>query len=563
MTARLIYFTSASALLLSLFAFALPVRAQATDPNVNPNGLPDSALVKGCALPGGGLPPVSVGQTSTSGIFVPVNDSAVMANTSGTMFNTGMLVYKECVLRETVDAQRHYVTAVQTARSLSAFQTGHNGNPLYQVNPRTEPLSVIDQETERRLSNSTFDTLNPAFRDAIKQATLQGYARSTRRPTDFLTCPYQGDLKAALHNNAQGSVLDAMGIIANNPGCNPFIAEAMTLQTLDSYNASALANYYAQLSYGQGIYPRTITNEDGDTIVTTPASLVRSMNEMFLQSGYQQNQHANNVNEMVSGLFANIATQVISSNQGLGSLFQPLGGGVSGPSYLATVVQQAANGITQSNGNAALQILNAALAVEVAYNQAISAIANTLTQGIGQLRNTEKACWVSLIQNVCKAGTLSADGTHCTDTAGNSLTRIATSTQFSQAVVVNQISPLASSTLANLAKSNTAITLLNQIIAAVASNPNAAQQAAAIAQYNALVSQGAFHTQTDVSNVQNQQGVVTTAVTNLLQNIATVWTGTDANGSPTIPWDQSISPGTGWCNFQNQPTLALWDTKWK
>jgi hypothetical protein len=562
MTTRLIYTVSTSVLVLSFFTLALPARAQTTTDTTNPNGLPDSALITSCA-PKGEKPPQGVGQMSGGGIFVPVNDAAVTANTNQIVFNTGMLEYKECVLREIVDAQRKYVTAVQIARSLSAFQTGRDGNPLYQVNPRTEPLGVTDQETERRLNDGTFDTLDPLLRDPIKRAIRREYARATRKPTDFLSCPYQGDLNAALHNNIpEGSVLSTLWTIASNPACNPIFAKAMAMQALDSYNASALANYYAQLSYGQGIYPRTIINEDGDTIVTTPASLVRSMNEMFLQSGYQQNQHANNVSEMVSGLFANIATQVISSSQGIKSLFQPLNG-VSGPSYLTTVIQQAANGITQSHGNAALQVLNAALAVEVAYNQAVSAIANILTQGIGKLRDTEKACWVSLTQNICKAGTLSADGTHCTDMSNNTLTHIATSTQFSQAVVVSQISQLASSTLANLAKSNTAITLLNQIIATIVNNPTPAQQAAAIAQYNKLASQGAFHTQTDVSNVQKQQGAVTTAIADLVQNTTTIWTGTDTNGSPTIPWDQTINPGTGWCNYQNQPTLTLWDVKWK
>lgn len=388
----------------------------------------------------------------------------------------------------------------------------------------------------------------------------QRYYRATREPTASLTCPYQGDLQAVYDGTPSGSTLDALWAL-RNPACNRFWAEEMAEQKMAGYRNAVSADFYRNLNYGQGFLPVTTINAEGDTIVMTPSSVVKSMNQMFLESGYRQNEAANNVNEMVSGLFANIATHIISNPQGIRSLLQPYGS--SGSLYIDRVVQQAANGITQSTGNAALQILNAALTIEQAYNQIVSAIANLFTQTIGQLRAAEQQCWASLIQNICTTGTYATSTASCMSTSGDALTRIATSTQFSQAVIDNQIQPLASSTLANITRSNAAITILNEIIATVSGNPTAAAQSAAIARYNTLLSAGAFHTETDVANAQNQRTAVTTAMTTLVQNTVSIWTGTDANGSPTIPWDGTINPGTGWCNYQNTATKALWIARWK
>ncbi len=517
--------------------------------------------ITNCTL--NGQQPVAVGTRTASGTYVPVADQAVITNTSDIIKNTGILVYKECVLRGLVDAQRIAETSTIVRNGTNAYNTGRGGSPLFvQILQKEKMYIAADPEILRILDNGTFDRLDPLYRNEIKNAIGQGYYRATRRANDF-GCPYTG-LQAALQGTPQGSVQAALTAM-RDPRCNPYMAAELSYQEAMARVQSNVETFDRNVDWGQGTYPQIQLDPNGnyvftgDTMVTAPASIMRTMQEQLLTSGFRQQENANNVGEMVSMLFAGVGNQIISSNQGLTGLSQGAAGG--GGSFLDQVVSQSGGQLTTVTGNATLQLLSAALAVERAYNQAVSAIAQNLTQTIAQLRAVERQCWTSTIQAVCAAGTLSADGKSCTGTSGSNLTRIATSTQFSQAVVTNNIAALATSTAANLTKSDTAITRLSQFISAVSSNPGS--QASVLSQYNQQAAQGAFHTQPDVTAAQAQQQTVISATGNLVVNTINVWAGTDSDGSSTIPWDNSIYLGTGWCNYQNQTTLNKWDQLWR
>src|SRR3989344_5866575 len=77
----------------------------------------DANVVASCRNVNGALSS-SVGVTAvTGGAFVPVNDAAVT-------LNTGILVYKECVLRNLVNEQRKSATAQLVTNSSNNFLTG-------------------------------------------------------------------------------------------------------------------------------------------------------------------------------------------------------------------------------------------------------------------------------------------------------------------------------------------------------------------------------------------------------------------------------------------------------
>ena len=519
----------------------------------------DAAQITTCSQ--NGQQPVAVGTRVASGTYVPVADQAVITNTSDIIKNTGILVYKECILREIVNAQRKAATAGQIRNAVVTFMSGRDGNPLFSQDINHEVLvDESDPALLRTLQDGTLDTLNPAFKNAVIRAVGQGYYNATRRPQNAFTCPYQGNLTAVLNGNIQGSVPDALWAMGRM-SCNPIFAVEMAHQKAFERIAVESENLKTRLSWGQGIYQRQTIDENGNIITQTPGSIVKTMIEQQLTSGFRQQESANNVAEMVGTLFSNISTQILSNNQGLSSLTN---GTTGSGSFLDQVVAQAGGQVVQSTTNAALQTLNNVLAIEITYNRVVSAIATDLTQTIGRLRGVENQCWASVTQNVCATGTLSADGKTCTSTSttGVSLT-IATSTQFSQAVIDAQIMALASSTFADLTKSNNAITALNSIIRDVANTASTTGQTAAIIRYNALVQQGAFHSQSDVTNIQIQQQSIFAATTNLIQNTINTWAGTDTNGNSTIAWDNTINPGTGWCNYQSQSTLDQWIAKWR
>ncbi len=261
---------------------------------------------------------------------------------------------------------------------------------------------------------------------------------------------------------------------------------------------------------------------------------------------------------MVGALFAGISTQVLSGNGGgLAGLTQPIG---NQPSYLDQAVAQTTQDLQGSIANAALANLTAALQVEQQYFNIMSAIAANLTDTIGKLRSGEQQCWAQLETHVCAT---SAGGNACADSNGDNL-QIATSTAFSQAIVGSQIAPLASTTINNLKISQQALTLINNLIKGV-TGASADAQAVAIEQLNSLIVNHQLHQQPDIRTAQSQQQSVQNAMQTLAQNTLQLWAGTNPNDSTqtNIPWDSSITPGTGWCNFQNQTTLQMWIQKWK
>ena len=547
---------------IGLIVFALSTVAAFAQSTTAPPTNPDAAQIRNCSQ--AGQVPVSVGTTQASGTYVPVADQAVITNSSMTVFNTGMLVYKECTLREIVNAQRIAATSILVANGTSAFMTSRNGGPLSVQKRGPERVYLAsDPQILLNLSNSTFNTIPQLYQNAVKQAVGQGYYAATRNPSAEFTCPYQG-LDTAFTGHPQGSTMDAI-LAIGTLACNPVLSSEAAKERAMQYSLAVVDDLDTAVSEGQGIYPRLRPDANGNYIfttdaeITTPASFVRDIELQLLTSGFRQQEAANNVNEMVGTLFSNVGTQILSNNQGINSLLQPTANG--GASFLSQVVSQSGGQLTQITGNGVLQVLSAALTLERTYNQTVSAIATNLTQTITQLRAVEKQCWASLAQNVCTSGSISADGKSCTAVSGNNLTNIATSTAFSQAVVDNNIISLASTTLVSLNKSNTAITALNQFIAAVIANPG--NQAAVLAQFKQLAAQGAFHSQSDVSTAQSQLQTVTTATGNLVSNTINTWAGTDSQGASTIPWDNSIDPGEGWCNYQNQPTLNAWDLKWR
>src|SRR3989338_4504606 len=78
---------------------------------------------------------MSVGSmAATGGVYVPVADATVE-------LNTGILVYKECILREIIVRQREAATAAFGKRAAIGIQTGRDGRPQYVVNQAQERLT--------------------------------------------------------------------------------------------------------------------------------------------------------------------------------------------------------------------------------------------------------------------------------------------------------------------------------------------------------------------------------------------------------------------------------------
>lgn len=508
---------------------------------------------------------------ATGGVYVPVADATVE-------LNTGTLVYKECILREVVDAQRQAATAGFIQQGTNQVLTGRNGSPEYVVNEGQELTAVRTNAIVSFLQNGV-SSLDPAIQTQVKQAIAQGYANATNNAGSMLACPYAGATTDFTSADPQGNIWN--DILAVGTPCNPLFGYIDAEDLAMGQAAQEAQCQQDQWQWGGGFYSVTnSTNGPCENQIQTPSSETNGLYSQLVQSPFNQLQNANDLGQMVGALFAGISTQVLSgTGGGISGLTQPIG---SQPSYLQQAVNQTSQNLQSQVSNAALANLNSALQVEEGYYNIMSSIAGNLTGTIAQLRGAENTCWQQVIQKVCAStpssnGTCSAASACTTDPttgvqtcqSGQTL-HVATSTEFSQPVIDSQIRSLASTTAQNLVVSQQALALINQLIQNV-TGTSADSQAVAIQQLNVLIANNELHSPADLTTAQTQQQSVANAMTTLVQNTPELWAGSDPfnSASTNIPWNGSVgatlnasSPGVGWCNFNNQTTLSAWEQKW-
>lgn len=503
---------------------------------------------------------MSVGAMSAiGGAYVPVNDAAVT-------LNTGTLVYKECVLREVVDRMSEKALTDLQKQQTRTILTGRNGNPYFAVNLNNEDVAVSDAEFVYGFlqNDALWENIPTSMQGALKRSAAKYYEgeRSGLQATS-LKCPYQGDLRAF----QQGALLNSSNFWADffnasAPQCDPIVENFLLEDLWSGKIARALQYQTEQRSWGRGYYPRV--NDEREPLrqdVLTPAVNIQEGYQQVLDTGIQKLVNANDVGQMVGGLYAGLSTQIAGDTAGLGlaGVTRSIGGQ---PSYMDQLAAESAAGLQGATNNVALVTLNAALQVESAYYQAMSAIVSSLTTTRQQLRSAENTCFSQVIGKVCSAAPNNSNV--CNGTDGTQYT-VATSTAFAfaDAVINARIAPLLPTATANVQASQTALQLINGLIQSIANTSSANVQYSALQQLDQLVAQHRLHTQTDLANAGQQRTAVTDQMSSTLTTTAQVWGGTGSDGSQNFPWDAMVNPGTGWCNYNNSATIDTWKQKWK
>ena len=483
----------------------------------------------------------SIGNFSaTGGTYVPVADYTVE-------LNTGTLVYLECMLRGIVDRESESASTALIKQEIQFITTGNDGNALFPSNIEKEK----DEEAIRVevLSLQAIQGLDDAVTQATGGRLVSAVAknfRNSREPLQQLQCPYQGDLTACRRGeNLSDECKDAI----SDPRCDDDFAYWFRRDYALNNVAHALQNMEDCLNWGRGFYCVTTVNENGDRIIQTPSSVVEETAVQSLTSGFRRIENADNIDKMVSALYAGIGQYTVTSAGGLlTGLTSAIG---NKPSYISQMVAESAAGLRNAAANLALQNLAPARQAEAQYNQVISSIANTLTATIGQLRSVENQCWDLIAYNttakhVCTAA---PSGNTCTDSSGAAI-RIATSTQFSQPIIDAQIKPLADQIVQNVQKSQQALKLIDQLITGVTNTSSLDAQRLALVQLDQLVARGALHVQADVTAAQQQQAAVSDAMSQLVDQTKKLWA------------DDS-DPTKGWCKVNNQSVIDMWDQRWR
>lgn len=482
----------------------------------------------------------SVGAFSaTGGAFVPVADYTVE-------LNTGTLVYLECVLRGIVDRQSEAANVALIQKTLRFTTSGNDGNAYFQTKPSQQYLQASDQRALATFQDTALlNALNPKFAANVRRTAAISYQQQTRQRESSLACPDDG-------SNATG--LDAL-LPMRNPACYALGAYNLYSDFVENDIRRCLMYVHDTLDWGRGFYSVVEGDLCNGGTIQTPGAYVEEMGLQALTSGFRRIENANNIDQMIGALYAGLGTQALTGSGGLLSgLTSAIGGS---PSYLSQLVSESSQGLRDAASNAALGILASARAVEMQYNQIFASIGSTLNSTAAQIRGIESQCWSLIAYNtaakhVCDAA---PTGNTCspfgTGTSTPSYTvKIATSTQFSQPIIDAQITPLSTQVASNLQKSQSALVLIDQLITAISNTASQEGQRLALVQLDQLVAQGKLHIQADVTAAQQQQGAVSSSMSQLVDQTKTQWA-------------DSATVDPGWCNVNNQAVIDFWTSKWK
>jgi hypothetical protein len=409
--------------------------------------------------------------------------------------------------------------------------------PMYPENLAEDKEKLANVTVSNALNSTLMDRIPELYRDDVKIAIQRSYAQQTRDPGASLACSGTAASLARVRMGGYGGPQDLFTVA--DPNCSPLYSFFNAQNMVMSDVAAQQADMLTRLGWNRGVYDVTTTDANGVSRVVTPGYLVAGRMEQQLGSGFRLLENANDIGQMIDQLFAGIGNQIMTSAVGsaVGGLRGLINVSFGQKSYLDQVVTNTGTTLQESTLSAAMQNLAAAVANETAYLAAKNATAGVLTQAVTQLRTKEAQCWN---QFVVPAVTTYAQQ--------NSITRlkVATTTVASQAVIDQNVVPLASSVSTAIAASNAIMTKINQIVSGV----NGASPADAYTQLNTLVAGGTLHTAYDVQAAQKQTTDVQNALTTVVTDVIT-------------KWGDSQDPTIGWCNINNPALVEFWANKWK
>jgi hypothetical protein len=127
---------------------------------------------------------------------------------------------------------------------------------------------------------------------------------------------------------------------------------------------------------------------------------------------------------------------------------------------------------------------------------------------------------------------------------------IATSTQFSQPIITQQIAPRGIPVATDIQASETALGELDQLIANVNGSSSATNQRQALERLDSLVANNMLHNGNDVVAARGQTDIETTEMNRLVEDTLALW-------------GDSQDANVGWCNVNSPAVINRWTQAWR
>jgi len=509
------------------------------------------------ALPTGTL-------SAIGGVYVPVNDAAVT-------LNTGYLVYKECVLDGVIVATREAATAAIVKSVVNWINKGNAGNPQFVTNLNQYLLQHSDETALEFLKDYNLDGICAPYKQQIRVALARQYMSQTRNSQQAYNCSINlsdEDLNSALGGSFSKLGWSGFYEMVSQPQNTPFGAFLAAQDQLNSRLVSKEEERKTLLSYSGGfISPEDVQElpTAGDDVrinrqILTPGYVISRQLEQVSGSGFRQIETASEVDQIIGALFSGIGNQILTDTRGLVGITEAKRGRES---YIEQLSSESSARVRQTATNAALTALNSSLTAENSYNSLKKEMRSILDKAISDLQKTETQCWNLIIPAVdtyskqvnCTTSTNTTNSggdsqvisTNSVTTCGNAVPyEVATSTQFSTEVITSDIQPLGNITEENINDSNTALTVLNRLVADIRNTSSQTIQRIALEKLDTLIATHAIHTAFDVRSAQEQRDNVKSTIESLVEDTITEW------GS-----------GNGWCNVNNSSVVASWLNQWR
>jgi hypothetical protein len=455
----------------------------------------------GGALGGGAAGLIAGGGAGVPGAnAVPVNEQGTVKTDTTTIKDqtktiqdkTVDLHYKECVSDPLVAKIRNAIIAMITKSTISWLNNGFEGGPAFVQN----------------LKSMAYDITSTAIQEAV-QKTFAGICSSQRQDIQTIVLTqyqYESDLGKQVQCTTKDAQVEARakgdfsggggldGIYASLFSNDGIYAYPAAKSVADIKAASALADKYKDLSYGQG-FQSQVKCTDGQTMkpgtacingtITVPAALIKDVaSQQYLQPN-QQLISADEIGELIDALMASLTQVAFQGIDGVLGVSEKNKNGNG--SYLDNLVGQTSD---NSIGDAQSTLLNDAegvQAIEQQFQDILNEIMDNLTNTKQKYQDVA-ACYVKL--NTTLSSKISSE----TSTARANL---------ASSTIAQYITPQITEIQRQIDASQDALDQMDIIIANIQSAQSIDDITAASTAYNNLVASGAVHTATDLGYLQN------------------------------------------------------------
>ena len=373
-----------------LIALVLPIYAL----NAQATSATAKTLSEGGVFGCNGAKYGAVGAQGPKGAHVPVFDAALFDQQR-------ILTYKVCLLDGIASSARETMLSLVAKNVIDWAQKGQDGSGAFVTNLAQRRLKVSDRVAQDFINNIDNSNIPEIYKPQVRDALIRKYAANTRGQK--LNCPLTKQQIDGLKNNTLpvSEIQDVWSTYNTNPGCNVDYVQLQQQLALDSAIEKAVRDDQTQLNWGNGFIPVTKTETvdigGGRTIqrekVVTPGYLIAQQISQVLGTGMRQAENATEVTSLISSMFANLGTRMLTDINGFAGLSASSGGQ---PSFLTQLVNNSAQKTRDKMVGAAGAILQNAFKNEISYQNARKSALSSFLSAKTQLHSWERVCFADM-----------------------------------------------------------------------------------------------------------------------------------------------------------------------